>query len=410
MLLALAISKTDSTQARRLIRWLAFLSEQNHNQLQSEHLLLVLSDHIGGQDDREPFNLADVFGSISAVVVPDHGMGWPGEANRMLLAALRFAEARNAPVLFLEPDGVPLCPDWFERIQKEYEFCGKPFMGGYVPTPPPHMTGIGVYPANWRHYAPSLARVPDSAGWDTWCAEDVNPHAHFTPLIQHVFRRHEPGWSIPGLNALDKRAVIFHQDKYGKLIRLLDEAHFGGACGRHPLFGSQLTDNQPLTHTMTKFYKTVNATRAIVARGGKRFAFDPVESFAGAMPGVYATEIQADQELLDDMANNPTSGVASITQQDYEKLTKKNWIHPVLATSKPSNATLPPPQVPLAATPSGKAAAVVAEPVSVGGDHGGPPGLSQIKDIGDVLKVDTVQPSQPAPGIQSKKPRKPKKG
>lgn len=396
MLLALAISHADIEQAERLVKWIGFLSEQDGGKMADEAILVVWSvkSSFLRPTDRIDKSLAKTFGTVIDLVSEEHEVGWPGAANRMFQTALEFAEKGNDSVFFLEPDGVPLCPEWFSRIQLHYdEVSKKPFMGGYVPTPPPHMTGIAVYPPNWRQYAPSLVNVPDSSGWDTYCANEVNPHAHFTPLIQHVFRRHEPGWSVSGLNALDPRAVIFHQDKYGKLIRLLDQANYGGACARHPVFGYETTTSE--IQSMTKFYYVVNATKAVFARG-KRFVFDPVDAFAGSMPGVYATENPNDQELLSDLVQNPTTGVTEITQVEWEKHAKKNWIHPVLATSKHS-VTTSQPQVSLLATPSKKEAVVVAEPLSVGSDPSAPPGLSQIKDINDVLKIDTVTPSQPAP-------------
>lgn len=420
MLLALATCHLDVSQAERLVKWIGFLSEQGPGRMTEEQFLLVASRESTKLPQYESILdlSAVIFDGAYSVVPPEREQGWPGSANSMFLAAAEFAEKAEVPLLFLEPDAIPISRAWFSVIGEEYAQCGKPFLGGYVPTPPPHMTGIGVYPSIWRQYAPSLANVPDSAGWDTYCAGEVNPHCHFTPLIQHVFKRHEPGWSIPGLNALDKRAVLFHQDKQGKLIRLLDESLYGWACARHPLF-SYLSHTQE-ERSMTKFYATVNATKAIVARGGYRFIFDPVEAFAGSMPGVYATEIQAEQDLLDDLAQNPVTGVREIDQQEWEKLAKKNWIHPVLTTSKRSSETsLPampgsrptPTQTPILPTPSRKAAVVVAEPVSAVGDPNAPAGLSQIKDINEVLRMDTVQPSQPPPtGAKSKTKKAAKKG
>jgi hypothetical protein len=423
MLLALAICDRDILQAERLVKWIGFLSEQDGGSMKEKEILLAIARTV---DSERAANLSklsrEIFQRVTEIEMEDPGCGWPGAANFMFSGVLLAIEGHyKAPAFFLEPDGIPLVPEWFYCIEKAYEVHGKPFLGGYVPTPPPHMTGIAVYPPDWRTYAPSLVRVPDSAGWDTYCADQVNPNCHFTPLIQHIFKRHEPGWSIPGLNALDKRAVIFHQDKQGKLIRLLDEANFGGACARHSLF-SYTTDTAD-ERVMIKFYSTVNATKAIVSNSGKRFLFDPVESFAGSVPGVYASENPGDQQLLDDLAQNPTTGVREIDQKEWERLAKKNWSHPVLATLRrsdgtslwPTNGLLNRPrpaqqmQTPITPTPSRKAAEVVAEPLSTAGDPTAPPGLAQIKDINEVLRVDNVQPAQPA-AEPMKKAKRAKKG
>lgn len=399
MLLALAISHIDISQAERLVKWIGFMAEQNGGNLRKETVIAVWSVKSAFLRPTERIDkmLKATFGEVVDLVSEEHEVGWPGAANRMFLTVLEVAEKLCKPVFFLEPDGVPITPDWFHAIQEEYR--AVPFMGGYVPTPPPpHMTGIAVYPPNWRDYAPSLANVPDSAGWDTYCADAVNSNAAFTPLIQHVFRRHEPGWSISGLNALDKRAVIFHQDKYGKLIQMLDDANYDGACARHPIFGYTLPSTED--PVMTKFYRCANATKAIQANG-RRFVFDPVASFAGATPGVYSTESPSEQDMLADLVQNPTTGISEITQQEWERLSKKKWSHPVLATSKPLKPTLP--KAVISPTPSRQDAVVVAEPLSVAGDPSAPAGLSGIKDINDVLKLDTVVPSQPSPSGVSKK-------
>lgn len=407
MLLALAISDKDIEQAERLVKWIGFLSEQDGRKLSDESVLVVWSVKSSFLRPTERIDklMANTFGTVIDLVSPEHEVGWPGAANRMFQTVLEFCEKAGDSVFFLEPDGVPLRMDWLEQIESEYRKAGRPFMGGFVPTAPEHMTGIAVYPPDWRRYAPSLANVPDSAGWDTYCAGEVNPHAHFTPLIQHVFKRHQPGWSIPGLNALDPRAVIFHQDKYGKLISLLDDTMFAGQCSRHPTFGYSL--RQPQIPVMTKFYRCANATKPTTVRGGRRFVFDPVEPFGGSIPGVYATENPVEQSLLDDIAMNPTTGVVVISQKEWEQLAKKNWTHPVLATSRPSNPTLP--QVPLVPTPSRQVAHVVAEPSFVVGDPTAPPGLSTIKDINEVLKTDHVTPSQPAPPSAKVRRAKPAK-
>ena len=414
MLVALAICRYDLLQARRLVSWMGFLSERSGNRLKSEKLRLIVADDVlPSQQFQSLLDMTKViFGDVLAVSTVDRGVGWPGAANDMFQMALFAAENWGESVFFMEPDGVPLYPEWFDCILSEYQNSGKPFMGGYVPTPPAHMTGIAVYPPNWVEYAPSLIKVPDSAGWDTYCAEEIYPNAHFTPLIQHVFRRHEPGWSIPGLNALDKRAVLFHQDKHGKLIQLLDDANWGGECARHPFFNYSLSNEHQNTMA-TKFYKTRNATKAIVAQGGRRFYFAPVETIGGSTPGIYSTEKVDEQILLDDLANNPASGVTEITQEQWEAASKKKWVHPVLSTSKRSSATSVPPQAPIKAAPSGAAAVVAEGRGSMAGDPGAPPGLGAIKDINEVLKVGPVKPAQPAPSgakpktAHSKIPRKP---
>lgn len=398
MLLGLATCASDYQQAVRLVKWMGFLSERHGGSLSHRHLLLSISSDISGETIVDLANR--IFARVTPIVLDESGAGWPGAANEMLISILRAADE---PVLFLEPDAILITHDGLDKIETEYGQNGKPFMGGYVPTPPPHMTGIGVYPPNWEVLVPKLARIPESAGWDTYCAEEIAAHCHFTPLIQHIFRRHEPGWSIPSLNALDPRAVIFHQDKRGKLIRMLDEARYENACAQHSIFSYVETKET----AMTRFYLTANATRPVFT-SLKKFMFDPIAAFAGSTPGVYATDIVTEQLALSDVSLNPTSGVSEITQAQYEERTKKKWLHPVLRTLQPSNVTLNraarPPVGPLSATPSRQAAEVVEGRSTGAGDD--PLGIGPVKDINEILKVDTVVPSQPAPiGGRKQRPR-----
>lgn len=403
--LVIAISHVDLRQAMRLMGWIGFLSSKNGNSMLGESCLLVVSRRATQFEEKFKqlcWLTAKIFREARCYV-PDteHEPGWPGAANWMFAQSLLHVEQNfGDDIFFLEPDGVPIRPSWWEEIEGEWSTAraeGKNFMGNLVPHHQNHMTGIAVYSAEWRKYAPALAECPDIYAWDTYAAPQVLPHMHQTNLIQHLFHRHEPGWSIPCLGALDGRSCVFHQDKHGKLIYLLDTQRYGGECGEHPLFSYRGLEGRELA--MRKFYYSQNATLPKKAHNIE-IRFEQLEPFGGAIPGAYTTEDEGEQMALVELTSNPATGVSEISQEDWEKATKKkspSSLNP--PTSSPFKSSLP--AAAMLPTPSRSPAELVAEP------SGQPIDSKPVKveNINDVLKVDTVVPSQLGP--KSARPRKP---
>lgn len=377
----------------------------------NESLLLVVSRRASGYPrfKQLAWLSARIFGEARCLV-PDGECerGWPASPNWMFKTSLEHVETHfSDDVFFLEPDGTPITPDWYDVIQQEWlvaQGLGKHFMGARVPHSVDHMTGIAVYGKDWRKVAPNLVTSPDHDAWDTWSAPEVLPNCHQVKLIQHVFRRAEPGWSVPHVGILDPAAVIFHQDKTGKLIYLLDAAHFDNECRHHPLFGySDLTND---VYVMRKFYTAANVTRAIVAHG-RRFNFEATDIIGGSVPGAYSTELDAEQIALSELTNNPATGVREVTKEEWEAATKKKA--PAArntSISEPSKGILP--QAALLPTPSNSPAVLVAEPSSGASEASLARALGPIKDIADVIKTDVVQPAQ-LPNIGTKMPLSHKK-
>lgn len=403
MRLVIPYSAHDIAGALRLVKWIAFLSSRVAHSMQEESIVLVAAPRAARMKDHSAIvrTATAAFGECT-VYVPEEEkeIGWPGSANWMFETALEYVEKTfGDDMLWMEPDAAPLCPPWYDYIKREWVVAqqkGKLFMGNLVQVGVPHMTGIAVYGEDWRQAAPSLVTCPDEQAFDVHSAEEVLPLAHITPLIQHVFHRHEPNWKVPGLAAIDERAVIFHQDKRGILIGLLDRVCFNGDCQSHPQYTYQ-SESVPV---MRKFYRVANATKAVKS-GGRRFVFSPLPAFGGAIPGEYSTESEADQATLDDMAQNPASGVTELSQEEWEGLTKKK------APSAMSNTTTSQPlkpsplNLPIKQTPSKKTAEVVEEPAKSVSENPGT-GSKAIKDIDEVLKTAPVKPAQPAPVVRGK--------
>jgi hypothetical protein len=225
-----------------------------------------------------------------------------------------------------------------------------------------------------------LATAPDHEGWDIYAAPQVVPHCHFTPLIQHIWRN--PAVS---LGLLSKEAVVFHQDKVGRLIQLLDEAHYARRC-RHSKQFSYAVERQPV---MTKYYRAENTNRAIKHQG-HAFVFEPYECFAGTWRGVYQTDKESEQIALDDMAQNPSVALWEIDETEYARCVQKKtpsqyWVHGPRAPKVPQPEN------------HGRAAAVVVEPKPVPAPMPVSAPVKVVDNLDDALQVGNVSPSQPPP-------------
>jgi len=151
--------------------------------------------------------------------------GWPEGANYMFRTVNSYLSNNATNVksfLWLEPDAIPLKPNWLDAIDDEFGKCGKPFMGDDVQVNdiPRHMSGVGVYPNPIYNFAGEANRAAGVA-WDMASAHQIVPQAHFTKLIEHAWR-HETFTNRHELTTqIRPEAVIFHSSKDGSLIKLL---------------------------------------------------------------------------------------------------------------------------------------------------------------------------------------------
>lgn len=130
-----------------------------------------------------------------------------------------YMSKKKDPWLFLEPDSIPLRPDWYTAMLSEYQACGKRVMGDLVSTNSPHLSGVAVYPYNVPELFPKMVHNIDGA-FDTSDAKRVLSEAHITPLIMDRWRSPEFK-TIDDFNKIRPEAVLFHASKDGSLIPFL---------------------------------------------------------------------------------------------------------------------------------------------------------------------------------------------
>lgn len=320
MIVGIPVSHVDAVSAERLMWWIRFLDSKNRRSLKKTALVLCVSPMaLQLPRLRIILDVADkTFGKVSTIT-PRHinENGWPGAPNQMFQFMVQNV-CCDDDLLFVESDAAPIVPDWFQQIEEEYETKAKParkvFMGAYVgldQTKIPHMSGNGVYGYQCTQKAPLLMDATNVA-WDVYAAPQTVPHAHWTKLIQHVFFKP----AIPDdLSILKPKTVLFHQNKDGRLINLLNRKRWKGELngGKDPVTQFEI---------MTKYYHADNVNRRIKV-GGQQFLFEPYGQFAGVWSGVFATENDSQQAALSAAVGQRGVSVREITQEEYDSFIKK---------------------------------------------------------------------------------------
>ena len=381
MIIALAYCDKDICQALRWMQWVSRLGASK------SPIALCFTKWASAQRAHKEIlvHAERCFSDVRPFVPPrEIESGWPASPNFMFKSALEFCSGQD--VLWMEPDAIPVDPDWariFAREWEEAQANSKQFMGSLSKFGTPHMTGIGVYSARWREFAPQLAAVPDHEPFDSYGGKAVLDNAWLTGLIQHRGADHP----IQSLDQLDADAVIYHPDKDGRLLAMLDADMFCGECSStHGWSGSNRTKAMA-----RQFYHAENTNRAVRA-GNLRFNFESYACFGGAWSGVYTTEIETEIAALNQLASNPRTSVKIIPQSEYEKATQKKM---------PTVSHAPFPQrkeIPI----QGPGAVVVDNPVNV--DTTAQPSSKPVADnIDDVLVIGNVLPDKP------EKPDKPER-
>jgi hypothetical protein len=220
----LAYCHADLDQAKRWRDWVAELggvsAHHIHTLTQADNARLDFSVFASSTDVIDYEKETSEWSSGAS----NTGRSAAGPNSMFRQAAWHAHYTFRAPFLFIEPDCIPLAPDWLDRIETEYEACGKPFMGALVPRSaagtPQHMSGNAVYPADVATRCTSIMLARHWA-WDVAGAEQVVPMMHETKLIQHSFRH--PGFTSQDQFVTDvsPEARVFHSCKDGSIIPFL---------------------------------------------------------------------------------------------------------------------------------------------------------------------------------------------
>lgn len=386
-------SHKDAAQALRVLKWIRFMESLKPTTLSKSVIVLVASMtaaemSIVPELDAEAWKVAKV---VHYKLKEEYEQGWPGACNFMFAEALKRI---GDDAFLLEPDAIPLYPNWWDAIgeawaQREQ---GQEFMGAYEPVDIPHMTGIGVYGRNWRKVAPKIATIQNARGWDTYAADQILPNAKITPLIQHIWRNPR----LDNLSILSPDAVVFHQDKSGALISLLDREYYGCAAERET--GYSAVPNS--TKVMTRYFFNHNISKA-ARSNGLEFRFEPVGQVGSVWCGVFSTNDENEALALEALTRKSKS-IIEISQAEFEaKLEDKKKVRPSRRSTVLDRPAMPAVQI------TQRPALLVDDPANspipvgeraVAGSAG-----PRVDNVDEVLKVGKVVPPETNRPTRSKK-------
>lgn len=175
----------DITQAIRHAQWLKQLGGP------AKHAAVIAYDLECPADRlRELFQIcATVFRSVQLFLYPEPNVRtYPAVANWAFARVVEFMSHGTAPWLWLEADCCVLRADWLDVLQKEYEACGKKFMGPIVKEAGfGHVNGTSVYPAD------ALVRIPraltaQGVAWDFAMKPEMIGDCHdASHIIQNIW-------------------------------------------------------------------------------------------------------------------------------------------------------------------------------------------------------------------------------
>jgi hypothetical protein len=258
-IVVLAFCARDKYQCARLLSWLIQLGISRDSWGKEHHLILAHSRNTDLRGLEATSRLA--FGEVTEFIPQDENeSGWWVSCNHLWWRTVEEMERLKSPFLWLEPDVVPLRPDFLDVLWREYQAMpptsilakklsfklidsGEPTFGqvyqsdeGWKRVFPAQLvaaprefqvlSGIGIYPAETRAILENI----DIAGppFNAVCSQRLASRCHHTSAILEA----KPSRPIIRLTFEDVRhfpedACLFHPCKDGTVIRLLTYLQLG---------------------------------------------------------------------------------------------------------------------------------------------------------------------------------------
>lgn len=197
----------------------------------SRHQCLLVGSHGMAQERFEGVNTAAkrAFADVKFIQTPGQIPDvWPVAPNTLFRCAAGYiAETVRVPWLWMEPDAIPLRPEWADRIETDYIGARKPFMGTRFDAPYPHINGIAVYPPDIRSISPKMFSA-HTKPFDLIDAKLVMSKTQITKLIHHrwgdIQNNIAPTFpNMESLKSIPMDTMVFHRNKDGTLIQRLRE-------------------------------------------------------------------------------------------------------------------------------------------------------------------------------------------
>ena len=222
LLIVIPFCKTDGAQAEQLCDWIFQLNES----VPIGHVLLVAAADVHPELMTKVQLAAEVaFNTVT--IFRDGGNTAPTKnekINRMILNASEFvAKHFNWPFVLLEPDSVPLKPEWIEAIATAYESQPKRFLGSFMQFQAADKSNklclarSGVYPVNAADTLRAFCGT--AAPFNMLAGETIIPMANKSGLFQQLEIK-----DVADLAKVRPDAVVVHGDKRSILLTSLQPA------------------------------------------------------------------------------------------------------------------------------------------------------------------------------------------
>jgi ADP-heptose:LPS heptosyltransferase/GT2 family glycosyltransferase len=232
MRVVLGISHRDKHLAKDLLTW---MNELDPKPSGIHHLVLACGARVRQDDINELSLIAKPsFVSVAALRLRDESeRSWPNACNQTFQSAVTWIKENGGGYFyFMEPDVVPMVPNWRETLEAEYLNCGKPFMGAVYDQPYKHLNGSMVYPDNISKHNIYMLHATNQP-WDLTRPELTMRLGHNTPLIQRTLADPKTNTpftfpDLPSLRFVREGVILFHGCKDGSLTARLREQR-GGA-------------------------------------------------------------------------------------------------------------------------------------------------------------------------------------
>lgn len=172
MIVSLAVYSKEAQTALSLLQWISDLGGVSH------HTLVLATTP---QVNPAPLiaEAASSWGKVEHFVIATNQeiQPWPIGNNSNFLAVCEYMKNKQRPFFFMESDILPTNALWLDNLEREYQACGKPFMGLVHPMVGPdnmpmkdtlHMNGAGVYPADVLIRLPTLPFITGPLAKEAW--------------------------------------------------------------------------------------------------------------------------------------------------------------------------------------------------------------------------------------------------
>lgn len=233
LLVVLPYCSKDVDLAEKLLNWIVELGENK------KFSMILCRDSKVPKERGDHLKTLAMSSFRSAASLPmTVDVPYPAAANVVFSHVSNWIQQNyRTPFLWLEPDAVPLTPDWMDQLATEYYWQPKKFMGPFIHSndpkfPKTHLNGVSIYPNNAWDILNSVPAFKGTTAWDIASAAKVVPMASDTKLISQFFGTTEtpPTFrekrvkgdpeGIVTTKIIHERAVLYHRSKDGSLIDL----------------------------------------------------------------------------------------------------------------------------------------------------------------------------------------------